>query len=113
MKANIEDIKRLALRIKDPWALCELFADIPCACEAEHMVCQTIHACVINQKAHGTAFSFQGTGLKSPRQQDGTNNGFAYQTLLDNEYLTEGEHDGKPVIFMTDKLVRKLEGFLS
>lgn len=111
--AAFDDIKRLAGRIKDNWALCQLFEGTRCASEGEMMVAQTLHASVINHDKHGQAFSFRGAGVRAPRQCDGTNNGFAYQTLLEREYFIESEFEGKPTIVMTDKLVKVLDGFLA
>lgn len=48
-RAKFADIERLAGRVKDNWALCQLFEGTRRASEAEMMVAQTLHAAVINQ----------------------------------------------------------------
>ena len=111
MKARIEDIKRLRKKIKDNWALCQLFEGHHKAFEAEYMVAETVHACVMNHKEHDEAFSFRGGGIRSTGSGGLVDNRTAYDRLIDQKYFIEGEHDGKVVIFMTQKLVDYLDEF--
>lgn len=109
MKATIEDIKRLAVLIEDNWSLCELFAGTRRAAEAEMMVAQTVHACVTNHAKRGEAFSFRGNGVSSYGGGGLVDNGTAYGMLVGRGYFTEEEHDGKVVIFVTQKLIDHLD----
>lgn len=112
-KAKVEDIIDLASKIPDNWALCQLFEGTPRACEAETMVAQTLHACVLNHKKHGTAFSWRGDGVQTPRQKCGTDNATAYGMLLNRKYFVEEGRDNKVIIIMTQKLVDLLRGHLA
>ena len=107
MKATIADIKRLAVLIKDQWSLCELFKGTQRAADAEMMVTQTIHACVANHAKRGEAFSFRGDGGFSVGGL--VDNGTAYGMLVERGYFTEVEYDGRPVIFVTQRLVDHLD----
>lgn len=112
-KAKIEDIQDLATKIPDNCALRQLFEGTPRACEAETMVVQTLHACVLNHKKHGIAFSWRGDGVRMPKQRCGTDNGTAYGMLLNREYFVEEGRDNKVIIIMTQKLVDLLRGHLA
>ena len=109
--ASITDIKRLALLIENNWSLCELFDGTRRAAEAEMMVTQTIHACVTNHAKQGRAFSFRGDGVFSVGGL--VDNGTAYGMLVERGYFTEGEHDGRAVIFVTQRLVDFLDKFFA
>lgn len=107
--AEIEDIQRLAKQIKDNWSLCELFDDTPRALEAEMMVAQTIHACVINHQKLGEAFSFRERRVYSRGCGGLENNASAYRMLLNRGYFVKNQRRGKPVIFVTKKLINLLD----
>lgn len=113
MKATIDDIQRLASRIKDNWTLCKLFDGTKRAAEAEMMVAQTVHACVANHAKQGEAFSFRGDGVFSSGGNGLVDNGTAYGMLVGRGYFTEGDRGGKVVIFVTQKLVDYLDGFFA
>ena len=112
-KAKIEDIQDLVAKIPDSWALCQLVEGTSQAFEAEYMVAETLHACAINHKTHGIAFSWRGDGVQSARQSDGTNNGSAYAMLLDRKYFVEENRDDKVIIVITQKLVDLLREYLA
>lgn len=111
--AKFKDIQALAKRIPSDWSLCELFDGTSRAKEAEVMVAQTLHACVLNHKAHGVAFSWRGERVFSRGGGGIVDNGTAYGMLLKREYFVEEERDGKTIIFVTQKLVDLLEGHLA
>lgn len=110
-KATIEDIRKLAKKIPQPNSLMQLFDGERRACEAEWMVWQTLHACILNHKEHGEAFSIRdirsggGTGL--------VDNFTAYGMLVDRKYFIEEKRGDKTVIIMTQKLVDVLRGHLA
>ncbi len=112
-KAKIEDIEQLAGRIKDNWSLCKLFEGTKRAAEAEMLVAQTIHACVINYKKHGEAFSFRGEGVFRCCGDGLWDNRTAYGMLIDRGFFVEGEHVGRVVIHVTQKLSDYLYGFFA
>lgn len=111
--ATIEDVNRLAEIIADNWSLCELFAHKRNACEGEYMVAETIHAAAINAKAHGKPFSLKGNGVHSCGGGGLVNNGAAYGWLIEDGYFVESEHEGRPVIYPTRKLVLHLDAHFS
>lgn len=111
-RAKIADLERLKESIPDNWALCGLFKGTGAACEAEMMVAQTLHAAVANQREEGKPFSYKGPGVERTMQKCGTDNYTAYHMLLDEGYFVEDEHRGIPAIFMTQKLVDRLDGHL-
>ena len=108
--AQIKDIKRLIKKIPNDWALCQLFEGTRRAAEAEMMVAQTIHACGLNLKEHGEAFSWRGDGVFSSGHGGLVDNGTAYGMLVDREYFVEEERDGKTIIRMTQRLIHLLDG---
>ncbi len=103
--ASTEDVQELAAAVPDNWALCQLFEGRRRACEAEYMVAETIHASRINAEAHGRPFSFKGDGVHSVSGAGLADNGTAYAWLVDDGYFVEDEHEGRPIICMTSKLV--------
>jgi len=113
VKAKIEDIRRLAKRIEDNWSLCNLFDGTPNAFEAEMMVAQTVHASVTNHEKRGEGFSFRGDGVFGRGGGGLVDNATAYGTLTEQGYFTEGDREGKPVIFITQKLVDYLDAFFA
>ncbi|KKL70044.1 hypothetical protein LCGC14_2108840 [marine sediment metagenome] len=111
--AQIEDIRTLAERIPDNWALCELFAHKRRATEAEFMVAQTLHACRLNAKEYSVAFSWKGDGVESRGGGGLVDNATAYGYLLSDGYFVEDERDGKTIIYMTQKLVDLIKRHLA
>ncbi len=105
--ATIDDVERLAKQIKDNWTLCRFLNKG----DAEVMIVQTIHAAATNAEEHGEPFAFRGADV--PIIGQGVNNAAGYQMLLDQGLIIEDERLGKPVIFPTAKLVKKLDGFLA
>lgn len=106
--ASIEDIKRLVLKIPDSWTLCEF---LPMH-EANDIVAQTLHACVVNFNNRGEAFSFLGKGMGySPTGI--CNYGSAYDGLLKKEYLVEEKRENKVVMIPTLALTEALDRFLA
>lgn len=108
--ATVEDIRALAARIKDNWSLCKLFAGTRRACEAEAMVAQTFHASVLNLDKGRGAFSFQGDGLRGRAGGGLFDNATAWGMLVERGYFVEDEHEGKPTIVITQRLVDLLKG---
>ncbi len=108
--AKFEDIEWLRKQVPDNWALCQLFEGTRCACEAETMVAQTIHAATRNQRDHGEPYSVKGKGLARGRQRCGTDNATAYHMLLNEGYFVEDPRKDETVIFMTQKLIDLLRG---
>jgi hypothetical protein len=108
-RATIEQIERLLPQIPDNWALCELFRDHRRASEAEMMVAQTIHAAKLNFDEHGKPFSFRGDGVFGRGGGGLVDNGTAYSWLVGEGWFEEDTHDGKPVIYMTEKLIERLD----
>lgn len=104
-RAKIEDIKRLAKKIKDSFSLCNFMGKT----EREVLVAQTIHAAVINHKAHGKPFSFNKIRYSS-RMCD---NFSAYDWLIERKYFMEDKRQGQKVIFPTQALIDKLNVFFS
>ncbi len=111
VKAEIGYIERLASKVKDNWSLCNLFDGTRNACEAEVMVTQTIHACVLNHKKLGKAFSFRGDGVFGGAGGELIDNGTAYGMLLERKFFVEEEHDDKVVIVVTQKLIDYLDNY--
>ncbi len=111
--AKIEDIKRLAAKIEDNWSLCQLFEGTSRASEAEYMVARTVHACALNEKEHGEAFSWVGDNVRSSQGNGIVDNTTAYDMLLREEYLIEEKRDGKPILRMSQKLVNFLDEFFA
>jgi len=119
-----ERLDALCKKIPDNWALCNFLGN----CEVEVMVAQTLHACQINLKERGEAFSFRGGGVFSTGGGGLVDNGKAYQRLLDEGYFEErrrkatdvnppddtrvDEHGQVVVIVMTEMLLLKLEWFV-
>lgn len=105
--ANIENIKRLVLQIPDSWTLCGF---LPMH-EANDIVAQTLHACVLNFNKRGEAFSFLGKGMGySPTSI--CNYGGAYNDLLEREYLVEEKRENRTVMIPTQTLIEALDRFL-
>lgn len=110
--ANIKDIVELARQIKDNWALCQLFEGERRAFEAEYLVAETVHACKFNHATHGEAFSWLGENAQSRQGGGLMDNSTAYDMLLREKYLVEEIRDGKPILFMTQKLIDLLKEYL-
>lgn len=111
IKTINESILALAERIKDNWTLCNFAENMGSrACEKEVMIAQTIHACRINLKAHGKAFSFDecDRGCHNGGLVD---NGTAISYLFRKGYFKAGKFQGKPTIIPTPKLLAALEDF--
>lgn len=107
--ATIEDVTRIKAKVKDEWSLCQFFEGRRRALEAERIVLQTIHAAAINFKIQGEPFLFQDD---CPHGQGGgfiVANDYAYDWLLSDGFFVEDERDGKVVIFMTKKLIERLD----
>ncbi len=111
-KAKIEDILDLADKVSDNWSLCHLFEGTPRAFEAEMMVAQTLHACKLNHKSYGVAFSWRGN-VEHSGGGGLVDNGIAYGMLLEREYFVEEEREGRTIILMTQRLVDLLKGHLA
>ena len=110
---NLENrIRAVVKKIKDPWSLCEFMAPFGSrASEKEYIICETVHACVINLKNHGKVFSFD----KCDRGSHGNglvDNGTAYDFLFKEGFFEHGTFNGKPTIKPTEKLISDLERFL-
>lgn len=112
-KATIEDIRKLAKKIPDPRTLMQLFEGTPRASEAEWMVCQTLHACILNHKEHGEAFSIREDSVFGQSGAGLVDNGTAYRKLLERKFFVEEKRGDKTVIIMTQKLVDVLKGHLA
>lgn len=104
---NNERILALAELIKDNWTLCDFMGKA----EKEYMVATTIHACRINLKEHGEAFSFKGGSLNTETRMG--QNVTCYGQLKADGYLKEVERQGVTVIIPTDKLLTALEDYLA
>lgn len=112
--AKIEDIRRLAGLAKDHGGLCGLFAGTSRACEAETMVEQTLHACVVNYDREGEPFSFRGDGVLATGGAGLVDNATAYKMLCERGYFVEGRRgDILPVIFVAQALVDLLDRHFS
>lgn len=109
-KAKIEDIQELAEKIGTP---CNLFPGERNACEAETMIGQTLHACIVTHKKYGEAFSWRGAGVFTSGHGGLVNNGTAYGMLLERGYFLEEERGDRTIIIMTQKLVDLLKGYLA
>ncbi len=66
-----------------------------------------------NTKEHGEPFSFRGAGVRSSSGNGLVDNNAGYQLLLDQGLVVEDEREGRPVMFPTQKLVDRLDKFLS
>ena len=111
--AKDADVVDLATRIKDDWTLCQLFEGTRRAKEAEYMVATTVHACNINLREHGEAFSWVDPSVHSWSGGGLADNATAFEMLLKKGYLIEDERDGKPILRMSQKLVDVLRGHLA
>lgn len=113
MKADIQSIKRIALKVKDNWSLCN-FAN---NCEQEVMVAQTLHAAIINHDKLGEAFSFRGNGVFSTSGNGLVDNKTAYGKLLQKDFFREEERviegEKKVVIFPTVTLIQALDDYFA
>ena len=107
--ASIVDIKRHADQIKDNWSLCNFWGN----CEAEVMIAQTIHACVLNHAEHGEAFSFKGGNVNSIHNGGLVNNHRAYHQLIDQGMFIEDEFKSRTVIRPTHSLIQRLDEYFS
>lgn len=104
--ADIKDIKRLAEKLEDNWGLWDFTGDR----ESEVMIGQTFFASVINYNNFGIAFSFNEIATRGVGIVD---NHRGFRKLIDREYIFEGEHDGKKIIFITPKLIEALDKHLA
>ncbi len=84
--ATVEEVTRLAEKIKDNRTLCKLFDGKPRASEAEYMVAQTIHAAKINATTHGQPFFFKGDNCESCSGGGLADNATAYGWLVKEEF---------------------------
>ena len=125
-KLELEELTRAA---PDPWALCSFMEGYRRASEMEYMITETLHAAKKNVKDHGEPFSFRGAGVFTFSGGGLADNGTAYGQLLDQGFFMEeirpassfqkipkdikpDSKDAVTVIFLTEKLVRKLRNFL-
>ena len=97
--ATIEDVMKVEPRITDEMSLCDFLGKT----EREIIVCQTIHACPNNQKNNGACFSFN-----EIRESGFSENGTSLDWLVEHKLLAKGEHEGKPVLYPTKKLIEDI-----
>ena len=108
-KAKIEDIKRLAKKIKDNWSLCQFAQDTGTGCEIEYLIAETVHACVLNHKEHGEPFSFN----KIKYSTSLCNNFSAFDWLVENGLFIDTKRKGKRIIVLTQHCIDRLDEFFN
>lgn len=103
--ATIEDIKRIAPKIKDSSSLCGFLGKT----EKEYMVAETIHACKLNHKNHGQCFSFDKVKYETRLAQ----NLSSLDALIEDGLLVQGKFKGKKTLIPTKLLIGMLDAYFA